>query len=350
MAEPEQNLDENNELPAEDGASSADQGVSGGIQKQVWPFRNEDQVRKAAKKFCHRTSKQPQRTQIITRLRESGVMASASAEDLLSSFHRMDIGTRHEILDFLLHLLEMGGSLAHVAEDLGRYLSEPNFALREKVISVFLKMGQQGVGAINRALGCTRHSSREVRVGGVKVLAAIGREQAKLSLPRLHDLRTSTPDNDTELLEEIDKAVAALGLVEEETQEGGAPEDNVDIAVDKAKLSATSVVDLIEELTNAAKQGRQTTKIYKQVNDAPADIRGMGLLKCLETGSVSARSAAALIMANRYRDYIPHVKQIVKAYQRDTNMQSRGNIADLLTCIFCELTISPFMRTDVQEN
>jgi hypothetical protein len=340
--------------PQDDESQYTGDGDASGSPDAIWPYRNEDQVRKAAKQYGSRNLKQSQRSQIIQRLRKSGALAAAAAPDLLEVFIRQDISARHEILDFFDHILEADADLSENAEELSRHLNEPNFALREKVAAILIKMGTAAEKAATRALGCTRHAVREVQLVGINVLAAIGPVCAQAALPRLEGMIKTVRAEDADMKDSLKLAISSIsGTMEtrlavakastasqlRRIEQGMVDEfrhDEKPKATKPGEKPPTQVLRMLQHMAKANMTGEEFDQQLKQMGAVPDDVRVQAIMQALAAGNSELRGLAAKIMQLDYIAAIPYRKVIEKIMDKETNLLSRGHIADLLTCIQCE--------------
>lgn len=178
---------------------------------QAWPYRNAEEVRQAAQSLDDRRMGAAKRSEVLARLRASGPLAAAAVPILMETFHKHDIGMRHEILDFFQELLKKGVDLRPAAEGLSKYLADPNFGLREKVASLLIRMGPAAEEAVTRALSNLRNPLPDIRLASVRLLAAIGPSCAKVAVPKLTQaLAGVNPTKEKELHEAIEIALFIL--------------------------------------------------------------------------------------------------------------------------------------------
>ncbi len=327
-----------------DGGEGEDGGRAG--DDRIWPYKNEQQVRKAAEAFGHRATKQFQRAQIIARLKKSGPLAAQAVPQLLLSFSRQDMNSRHELITALEDFIGQGADLTESADELGKHLNEPNFALRERIGQVLIKMGPTAAGSLTRVMGCTRHGAREVRLLSVKVLAAIGPAAGTVALKRLEGMRKGA-ESDTEMMTAISAALDAIGTGEpaaHAAHQSGLhpapplPADGEKPAEPAAEESPTVVMRLVETLAAPNLPGEQMNKTMAVLTRLPEKLRLEGLARGLASQNQQIRRLAAKLMQNEFAHAVPFAKEINQAFLKETDLITRGHIADLLTCILLQLS------------
>ncbi len=181
------------DIPNDDAAEDAGNSASDSLQMQqtatgrtVWPYKSEDEVKRAIEKYLDRKTPKAQQRKIFDRLLASPHFAHISAPMLVEEFHKLDMGTRHTLVEHFQTMVEEGADLSVGAKDFAKYLADPNFALREKVASLMIAMGEQGAGGLTRILGYLRHNIPDIRIAAAKVLGAIGPVCADEALPKLN--------------------------------------------------------------------------------------------------------------------------------------------------------------------
>lgn len=309
--------------------------------KPIFPYRNEDQVHQDMRRFAQRQTRQTQRHEIMLRLEASGPLGRIAAVELVESFPRQDMSMRHEILDFLQALADQDIDISNAGEALARYLNDSNFALREKVAEVLLRMGEGAHLATTRVLGCTRHGVREIRLAAVKILGNIGPHCAAAAGPRLKAMQKSVPDNDTEMRDALQEA---LDQLYQHGHEGEHADSEAREQSTKEIRSEIGVLRLIERIASGQKHIDDRSELIAILQKLPEEARIKGLVICLASKDVLTRALAAWAMTQEFELFIPYAPTLKKAFQSESDMRVRCELGDLLTAMLCYVSLEKQTR------
>lgn len=192
---PSPNEPENDLIPEEEGG-----GEEGGIDKRIWPYRDERSIQKAVEQYLNRNTQPRPKRQILDRLLISRPLVLSVIPQLMDNFHVFDMGVRHILFDLLLTLVkEDKADLSPIADILAKYLADANFALRQKAAEILIAMGPQAQGGIARISGHLRHNLPDIRVSAARVLGAIGPVCARVALPKLDRQLRASRDEETKI-------------------------------------------------------------------------------------------------------------------------------------------------------
>lgn len=328
--------------PSSPAPSSSPSEESSSPSKRVWPFHSAEEVRQAAKKYGERLTKPFQRAQILERLRVSGPLAAEAAEELLNIFPRLEVSERHEILNLFDTILEQGGFLHHVADALARLLNDPNFALREHAVKILIKMGPGAEEATTRALGCTRHSVREIRLGAVKVLGAIGPVGGSPVVKRLLAMREATPSNDKEMIEAIDQALQAVQRSEGVPFLPPSPTSSP-AASGETPAHAMARKNRAERIGKVIQAVAHLAQAYKREEPFPTSLPMIeafdpveqmhGILACLRASDPNVRIAAIKLLRQGLAKHLPNLKILAMVYKDEQDLEVQKYLSDLIKTI-----------------
>jgi len=265
------------------------------------PYASERQAVQAARQFGQKATRLAQRQRILKSLHESGIMAGASVPALLESYRSQEVSGRHEILDFLAHLLDQKADLSESAVAIGGLLSDTNAALRDKVAAVLVRMGARAAAAEVAALGCTRHALREIRLAGVRVLGSIGVAGSPSLLSRLLSLRETTPATDAELREAIAAAIEAAQRKEPASPIAGTlAEGGCRLGLDDPELKAR-IQRLLGEVAKLGPSSPELLgRICRRLEEVPMRVRLQALFACFSSPEPGVRTVAAEVL-EQYR-------------------------------------------------
>ncbi|MCX7934756.1 MAG: hypothetical protein N3A66_05805 [Planctomycetota bacterium] len=294
-------------------ASDADAGAETKI------YATEKQILEAARQISQKSTRLSQRQRIMKSLRESGIMASASVPVLLDSYRGQETSGRHDILDFLGHLLDTGADLSPHAAALGACLNETNTALREKVVTLLVRMGPGAQAAETAALGCTRNAMREMRLAGLRVLAAIGRACSAAAVARLQTLQASTPATDVEMREAIADALAAARGTDKQAIP---PEE---------QEAREKVLALLTEAGNRELTPQILNGIQQRLVAMPERLVLRALFSCFSSPQPRVRAAAALLLHYHRRHLSAFLPILTRAFRLETDRQVKDLLGMLLS-------------------
>ena len=311
-----------NKLQAEDAS---------GMRDNVWPFKNEEQSRQAAEVFCRFHTKSGERIKILAKFKKSKTLAMPGMMVIFNSFIRLDIELRHQIMDIIAGLVQEGVDISSLADPLSANLNDSNYALLEKVCSLIVSMGEGAKGAMERALGCTRNTIREIRMAGIKVLGAIGTPCGVSILRRLESLRKMIPENDKDARRELEKSISAIsGNTAADAVDQSAKQDETRCFRSSDRIASLDsgmggdsrrfMIDVMEKVKNLSQPSlpqvdRQA--MLGAIKLSPPALRMAGLVKCLESQDPSLRFTAAKIITAFLSDAGSCVHAIAGAYKRE---------------------------------
>ncbi len=317
-----------------------------------WPYQDIGQIKRAVKLFGQRNTKALERSRILARLQASGAMAAAAAPSLMDIFERQDITTRHSILDLFENILAEEGDLSEIAENLAKQLNHPNFGLRKQVAEVMIMMGPMAKDAIGRVMGCTRHALDDVRLAAVKVMGAIGPVCADAAMPRLRKM-LETCDSDREMTSAVASAMAAINSQGDDTQaadsHAAGSEATAETAVmDKQqatrksstsrrtssrRVSTRRIVQNVQQQGNFQNDEQAVAATVKRLSELTPQKRMQALLAGLQSETPATRSMAARVL-QEYANLLPPFAEVFRqAYLKETDLNVKDRIADLLTMI-----------------
>ncbi len=252
-------------------------------------------------------------------LRQSGVMAGASVPVLLDSYRMQETSGRHDILDFLGHLLDTGADLTPYAAAIGAYLNETNTALREKVVALLMRMGPRAQAAEIAALGCTRNALRGMRLAGLRVLAAIGRACSPAAIARLQALQTSLPETDAEMREAVADALAA------------AQGTSRQVLSAEEKEAREKVLALLAEASGRELTPQILHEVQQRLLTIPERLLLRALFACFSTPEPRVRAAAAIILRYHRRHLGPFVAILARAFRVEADRRVKELLGALLS-------------------
>jgi len=279
----------------------------------------------AARQIGQKNTRLSQRQKIMKSLRQSGIMASASVPVLLDSYRTQETSGRHDILDFLGHLLDTGVDLSPHAAAIGMCLSEINTALREKTVALLVRMGPAAQAAETAALGCTRNALREMRLAGLRVLAAIGRNCSSSAVARLQALLASVPAADLEMREAVEAALAAASGTDRQAL---APTEQEVRKKVRALLATARPSELTPQVIE---------EIHRRLATIPERLLLHALFACFAAHEPGIRAAAALLLQRHRQSLGPFIKIIARAFRSEPERHIKEYISILLSWVLQDL-------------